>query len=338
MSKKEKTTKLEDIGFRTLSDNRCKMLRSDSPMRRCELILTDRCNFQCPYCRGLRQKGTMEFHKAQDVLDYWCEDGLESIRFSGGEPLLHPQLNEIVCYAKQKGVEHIAISSNGSFPIVEYLTLVTKGVNDFSISLDACCSTFGEKMSGVSDQWEHVVSVVRELSEHTYVTVGIVLTEINQSQGIDTIQFAHNLGVADIRIIPAAQNGNTIKGLEKISCEILESHPILAYRVKNSLRGISVRGIQEYDSHRCYIPIDDSVISSNYHFPCVIYMREGGEPIGQVNSNMRTSRVLWSEKHNTFEDPICQKNCLDVCVAHNNKCASFRSTGHPYPLPFRGAR
>jgi hypothetical protein len=27
-------------------------------------------------------------------------------------------------------------------------------------------------------------------------------------------------------------------------------------------------------------------------------------------------------------DPICKANCLDVCVAHNNKCAAYRKEYH----------
>lgn len=45
--------KLEEIGFYTLSDNRALNVSAWSPMMRCELVLTDRCNFRRPYCRGL---------------------------------------------------------------------------------------------------------------------------------------------------------------------------------------------------------------------------------------------------------------------------------------------
>jgi hypothetical protein len=46
--------KLEDIGFYTLSDNRALNVSAWSPMMRCELVLTGRCNFRHPYCRSLR--------------------------------------------------------------------------------------------------------------------------------------------------------------------------------------------------------------------------------------------------------------------------------------------
>ena len=48
--------KLEQIGFYTLSEKRAKDSCVFSIMQRCELILTDRCNFNCPYCRGIKKE------------------------------------------------------------------------------------------------------------------------------------------------------------------------------------------------------------------------------------------------------------------------------------------
>ena len=44
--------RLEEIGFYTLSDERAKNVSSTSRMQRTEMLVTGRCNFSCPYCRG----------------------------------------------------------------------------------------------------------------------------------------------------------------------------------------------------------------------------------------------------------------------------------------------
>lgn len=46
---------LENIGFYTLTDQRAKTASDTSPMMRGEILLTDKCNFNCPYCRGVRK-------------------------------------------------------------------------------------------------------------------------------------------------------------------------------------------------------------------------------------------------------------------------------------------
>lgn len=318
--------KLEDIGFYTLEDSRAENLSCDSPMWRCEMILTERCNFKCPYCRGLRDdcQGDMPLVRAYEVLDQWCKQGLKNVRFSGGEPMLYPHLNRLVEFCKHEGVERIAISTNGSFPLRRYVDLIELGVNDFSISLDACCAEDCETMAGTNEarerKFERITENIYELSKLTHVTVGVVLTDDNKDGLAGIVTLAHDLGVADIRIIPAAQEGNMIEGVECIPQYILDAHPILAYRVANLLARRPVRGMKDTDSPTCWITNDDSVVCGKYHFPCVIYMREQGEPIGEVGPNMRAERIAWSQKHDPRMDPICAKNCLDVCVQHNNKC------------------
>lgn len=79
-------------------------------------------------------------------IDLWADDGLKNIRFSGGEPTMHPNLVEMVAHAKNRGVERIAISTNGSMATRVYDKLIEAGVNDFSISLDACCAEGSKKI------------------------------------------------------------------------------------------------------------------------------------------------------------------------------------------------
>lgn len=314
---------LDDIGFYTLTDARVEQLSASSPMWRCEILLTDRCNFKCPYCRGFGNfacncDGDLPVQKAVEYIGYWIKDGLKNIRFSGGEPTLYDGLLDLVAYCKWNKVERIAVSTNGSADRELYDRLIDAGVNDFSISLDACCAQFGEKMAGVNGQWERVVDNIKHVSEQTYVTVGMVVLPITLSTLADNIVFASSLGVDDIRIISAAQWGQVLDGLQDVPSDIIDKHPILKYRIQHYANGRNVRGITPSDSRACSLVIDDSVIAGDWHFPCVIYLREGGQPIGGVGHQMRAERIAWMENHDTHEDAICSENCLDVCIDYNN--------------------
>ena len=325
--------KLESIGFYTLNDERAKNVSGTSRMQRCEMLVTGRCNFSCPYCRGFdainADCGDINYDVAIEGLSYWIEGGLKNVRFSGGEPTLYKHLNELVKFCKWGEVERIAVSSNGSRPFEVYQELIDSGVNDFSISLDACCASFGDEMAGVDGKFGIVTENIKKIAEQTYVTVGVVLTDKNVKEMVEIVQFAHDLGVADIRIISAAQYNELLTDSVKIPDEILDAHPILKYRVNHMANGINVRGISENDCHRCHLVKDDSVIVGNekeaWHFPCVIAMREGCAPIGKVGPNMRQERLEWFEKHDSYKSDICRKNCLDVCISYNNRCESIRN-------------
>jgi len=284
---------LINIGFYTLSDNRCLNSSSTSDLQRCELLVSSRCNFKCSYCRNIGGPD-MPYSQAENVVRLWASQRLKNIRFSGGEPTLYPGIVKLVLLAKELGCEHVAISTNGSASKDMYDSLLQAGCNDFSVSLDACCAADGDVMSGTKGQWDKIVSNIKYLSSKTYVTVGCVLTDANADKVNDIITFADSLGVSDIRIIPAAQ-------------------------------GKPVRGLGNDDTDKCGLVLDDMAVCENKHYPCIIYLREGGQAVGFVSPNIRKERLEWYKNHNTKTDPICSKNCLDVCVSFNNKFQKYHS-------------
>lgn len=321
------TEKLEKIGFYTLSDRRAATASDKTPLWRCELILTPVCNFDCPYCRGFQEqdKRTLFLEEATKVVDYWASEGLQNIRFSGGEPTLWPDLSVLVERCKNYGMKHIALSTNGSADYAKYWHLYSKGINDFSISLDACCASTGELMSGKEGAYDTILNNICLLSNLTYVTVGVVLTDMNVGEVEGIVELASGLGVADIRLISAAQEN---KPLEKlfIPDKILNKHPILRYRYNNLKRGRHVRGLQRTDNPRCPLVLDDMAVLNGHHYPCIIYMREWGGPIGKVGPEARAERKKWAEDHDCWNDPICRQNCLDVCIDYNNAYRRSRRT------------
>jgi molybdenum cofactor biosynthesis enzyme MoaA len=324
---------LEKIGFYTLSDERIKNTSITSQMKRGEMIITEYCNYKCSYCRkectqaafSDRKSKQMTLDEIKKGIDYWCENKpIENIRFSGGEPTLHKDIMAAVSYAKSKKIKRIAISTNGSNKFSMYRELISLGVNDFSISLDADCSSVGDMMAGgIEGSFDIAVANIKELSKLTYVTVGVVLLPDNIDCTLDTIKFADKLGVADIRIISAAQWNQPIEALGKIDQDILNRHPILKYRAHNFQYGINVRGMTHDDSPICGLVIDDSVIVGANHYSCVIAFRENAPAIGKVGPTMRQDRIDWMKSHNCFEDKICSANCLDVCTAVNRKFREY---------------
>jgi MoaA/NifB/PqqE/SkfB family radical SAM enzyme len=235
---------------------------------------------------------------------------------------LHKGLLKLVELSKSLGIEKIAVSSNGYSNLDLYIRLINAGVNDFSISLDACCAEKVDEMAGgIKGAFSKITNNIRELSKLTYVTVGVVLTQDNIDSLNDTISFASSLGVSDIRIILAAQEGDRLKTV-KVSDKLLSKHPILAYRVKNIQNGLPIRGIGNNDYNRCGIVLDDVAVVDGYHYPCIIAFREGAPPIGKLVGNWRHDRLNWFLNTNTHKNNICKSNCLDCLVKTNNIFAS----------------
>lgn len=214
---------------------------------------------------------------------------------------------------KKNRINRIALSTNGSASFDVYKKIIDAGINDFSISLDACCSKTGDIMAGKINSWDIVIENIKLISQLSYISVGIVLNEINQKETKKTIELAHDLGVNDIRIIPSSQFNKEIK--LDIPLNILKDHPILKYRIGNKR---NIRGMISSDSKKCKLVLDDMAVWNNEHYPCIIYLREQGKAIGEINKNTRHDRHKWYQNHDSFNDEICKKNCLDVCIQFNN--------------------
>jgi pyruvate-formate lyase-activating enzyme len=308
--------RLEDIGFYTLSDARARQTSATAPLSRCELVLTDRCNLHCPYCRGLKTeyRGDMPWHEAAYIITQWQKNNLRNIRFSGGEPTLYRGFTELVSLAA-KSCKRIAISTNGTAPFALYEELIKRGANDFSVSLDACCSNTCDKMTGVSGKFEKITENIKHLANRTYTTVGIVVTPDNIKEAEYIISVAQGLGVHDVRIISAAQwkPGLDIPIINDAGL------PILRYRLNNMRNGRPIRGLAKTDSQKCFLALDDMAVVGKHHYPCIIYMRERGDPIGEFTTieEVREARAAWVDSHDCYNDYTCRNNCLDVCVDYN---------------------
>ena len=109
------------------------------------ISLTDRCNFDCIYChneglgdtRGPMEPRTNEI-SAESVITFLevCEEfGINSVKFTGGEPMLRQDLEEIV-QNTPKSFE-ISLTTNGSFLPGRAQNLADLGLDRVNISLDA---------------------------------------------------------------------------------------------------------------------------------------------------------------------------------------------------------
>lgn len=82
------------------------------------LSLTSNCNLNCDYCcYGGRTKGeSLSLDQLKSTIDQFMSLGTKGIEFTGsGEPTLHPNINDIIKYAHDKGAS-IGLITNGTNP------------------------------------------------------------------------------------------------------------------------------------------------------------------------------------------------------------------------------
>jgi len=94
--------------------------RATAPRRRAPVMVwnvTRRCNLACHHCYsasdGARASNELSTDEARTMIDQLAAYGCPVLILSGGEPLMRPDLIQLVAHATAAGL-HVALSSNGT--------------------------------------------------------------------------------------------------------------------------------------------------------------------------------------------------------------------------------
>jgi MoaA/NifB/PqqE/SkfB family radical SAM enzyme len=170
------------------------------------LEITGRCNLFCSHCyadSGPRADlhGNMTYGNWTRVIDEAAELGCRSVQFIGGEPTMHPQLDDLVDHANHRGFEFIEVFTNAT-------RLGKELVGCFQRCGVHVATSFYSDDPGVHDHitqgrgsWQRTVSGIETaLAAGLPIRVGVIETERNVGHGPHAIEFLKALGVQDLRM------------------------------------------------------------------------------------------------------------------------------------------
>ena len=102
--------------------------------------ITNECNRKCPICEANITKRAIKHLSEQDLCDIICTleaQGIRSISFTGGEPLLRwEQLVNLLKFCQEKSIE-TRLYTNGILLTYDRISTLSKILNDIVISFDS---------------------------------------------------------------------------------------------------------------------------------------------------------------------------------------------------------
>lgn len=113
--------------------------------RKLRISVTDRCNFKCLYCmpehpEWIQKNQLLSFEALLEFCRFMVQNGVESIRITGGEPLMRKGIVHFIRdlqTLKAQGLKRISMTSNGHFLQRYAAELKAAGLDDLNISLDS---------------------------------------------------------------------------------------------------------------------------------------------------------------------------------------------------------
>ena len=200
--------------------------------RKLRLSVTDRCNMQCIYCMPrnmeknykagsnneavakkwwLAKDEVLTFEEFLRISQIMAQLGIEKIRITGGEPLLRPQVQELVAgLSNIHEIKSISMTTNGLYLGEKADQLKRCGLQSVNISLDTFKPARFKAMSGIDGLRKVLDSIHASEKAGLRVKINtVVVRGWNDDEVVDFANFARETGhiVRFIEFMPLDGSG-----------------------------------------------------------------------------------------------------------------------------------
>lgn len=139
-----------------------------------------KCNMNCRFCFSYWRNNNPEISsdKAKEAIQILKNQGLEAINFTGGEPLLREDIDELIKYAKQLGLTTILTTSG--ILLKEKLDKIKKYIDFIGLPLDSENAKVHNNMRNtnvVKDHHKLIIELINYLHK-TYPKIGIKINTV----------------------------------------------------------------------------------------------------------------------------------------------------------------
>lgn len=131
------------------------------------IVLTTDCNYKCKYCfaegEENKQSRIIPLEKLKPVLRTAKEFGINKIKLTGGEPLLYPEMKELLEYIREIQIPYVDLTTNISLLNEKNIEMLNYyNVNALTLSLNTLEKEKYQYLSGFSN-----FNLVRENLQRT---------------------------------------------------------------------------------------------------------------------------------------------------------------------------
>ena len=195
--------------------------RLGRPLRDLRISVMDRCNFRCPYCmpretfhehyRFLKSTERLSFEEIVRLARLFVGAGVRKIRLTGGEPLLRPNLSELVGeLTALEHVEDVALTTNAVLLAQHAAELKANGLHRITVSLDSLDPEIFQRMSGGFAERDRVLEGIRAALDAglTPIKINAVIERgLNDHTALDLVEYFRGTGII-VRFIEYMDVGN----------------------------------------------------------------------------------------------------------------------------------
>ncbi len=183
------------------------------------ISVTDRCDFRCFYCipkgyKGFSQpESWLTLDELERLVRLFSELGVSKMRITGGEPLIRPDLPDMIRrFGALPMLEDLSLSTNAS-RLAEYAAVLKEsGVGRINVSLDSLDhATFHKITQGDLDKVIEGLMAAKAAGLHPIKINMVVMKGLNDHEITDMVDFCikHDFTLRFIETMPVGATGKT---------------------------------------------------------------------------------------------------------------------------------
>ena len=166
------------------------------------ISLSEVCNMACTYCvtsLSDHKRSPEELNTDQILyLVRLLKDhaGIEKVRLTGGEPLLHPKVVNVISGINEIGIESIGLTSNGQLLARKAKALAEAGLKNVNISLDSLDPEKFKQMGRVGKLHRTLEGIEACLKHGLLVKINMVVVKgENENEIVKMLEYGVDRGV-----------------------------------------------------------------------------------------------------------------------------------------------
>jgi len=326
-----------------------------------DIFITNRCNLKCLHCYSARDEaGTdLPLRDLKRIFDELEMMGVFEVRFNGGEPMLHPEIEEILLDLKHRRFRRVVLT-NGTLLDEGAVSLLKESMTIPTVSLDDSLEDEHNRFRGKAGSFEATLSGMRLLKDNGIeYGVNACLNKRSLRRARELIDLACRYGASRISFLSLKPGGRmrenmdlapSYRDYERLMIRLLVERQRLKGRIDVAVDTLLYCYTPEETKQEalrgyvcCQAGIDSlSIDCKGVVYPCNTVIYDPRWAIGSTKGE--GLRDIWfSPKWAFFRGGVRMsdlKKCvackeLSRCLDYNCRLGAYVQTGDPLEAPLR---
>ena len=186
------------------------------------LRTTRRCNNHCIFCHDSEiQNGELiETDILRQEIRNARQNGYSRLILSGGEPTIHPDIINLIDYARRIGFDWIQIISNGRMFAYPDFTrkAIAAGLNEVTISFHSHIEGVSDRITGVKGSYMQTIRGIENLKRYNIViSIDIVINRLNFRHLREAIEYFYKrFGISEFDLLHLTPFGRALINYDEL--------------------------------------------------------------------------------------------------------------------------